>query len=144
MSGEDAMYEMTVDLPTLPKGEPVQIVGLGTFENGSSFTVSKEEAERYRNHHAKQVEVRDEDTGDLLGSEVQQGPTLLQVADSMYGVTVSTASKGTKHKSSSKSTTSSDSDTSEPTPNTAMAEAETPTGDNPATSNQPKTKGGDN
>jgi hypothetical protein len=42
------MYELTVDNPNLGKNAKVQIPGLGTFENGQTYTVSKEEADRFR------------------------------------------------------------------------------------------------
>jgi hypothetical protein len=143
MSGEDAMYKMTVDLPTLPKGEPVQIVGLGTFENKGTYTVTKDQAEYFRSHHSRQIEVRD-DTGDVVGSELELGPTLLQSSKNMYGVEVESAGADTKAQNTQRSVVAGD-DTSKNTPNAALSEAQTPTGDKPATSNQPKpAQGGDN
>lgn len=108
MSGEDAMYELTVDLPTLPKGEPIQIVGLGTFKNGSTYTVSKEEADGYRTYHTNQQDVFD-DSGKRTGTEVVLGPTLLQASKTMFGVEVTSTSG--EHKTTSKSVTTSDADT---------------------------------
>lgn len=76
MSETAVEYEMTVDLPNLPKGVLVQIVGLGSFENGNTYEVTAEEARVFRSRHS-------------VGSE--QGPTLLQYCKSMHGVEVTTA-----------------------------------------------------
>jgi hypothetical protein len=91
MSGEDPMYELTIDQPNLPKGEPIQIVGLGTFENGSTYTITKDQNESYRAAHARQVPIIGEND-EILGSEVEPGPTVLQASKSMYGVEVTTVS----------------------------------------------------
>ena len=86
-------YKMTVDVPHLPKGAPIQIVGLGTFENGSTVEVSKEDADHYRDVHGRQEPQHDED-GSLVGMSREKGPTLLQASKSMYGVEVETVQGG--------------------------------------------------
>lgn len=123
MSDEDVMYEITVDQPSLPKGEQVQIPGLGTFENGYTYTVTKGEANGYRTYHTCQVDVLDEDMN-VVGSDVELGPTLLQAAKSMYGVEVSTVEPETKNKNKNKATTSADKDTSEPNASVTSKEAD--------------------
>lgn len=120
MSGEDAVYELTVDQPNLPKGELVQIPGLGTFENGGTYTVSKEEAEGYRTYHSKVEPVVNEDDGAVVGSQVVSGPTLLQASKNMYGIEVSTTDKD--HKESPKAVTTTSPDTSKATPNEKQVE----------------------
>lgn len=89
MSGEDVAYVVKVNQPSLPKGEPVQIPGLGTFENGTSYEVSKDEANAFRTYHTRQIPVYGDD-GSLTGSDLELGPTLLQASERMYGVEVST------------------------------------------------------
>lgn len=118
MSGEDPMYEITVDNPNSPKGEPIQIPGLGTFENGSTYVVSKDEAASYRAYHATQTTVRGADDDSIFGADLEQGPTLLQAAKNMYGVEVSTVSSddAKTSKNASKSNTSGDEDTARMTP----------------------------
>jgi hypothetical protein len=91
MSGEDPMYELTVDQPNSPKGTPIQIVGLGTYKNGGTYSVSKDEADRFRSHHTRQESVYAED-GSVVGSKTSSGPTLLQASTNMLGVTVETVS----------------------------------------------------
>lgn len=87
---EKVQYEVTLDLPGTPKGEPVQIVGLGTFDNGSTFEVTKEEAEYYRAFHVRQEPIVDDETQAILGSEAVLGPTLLQAFKDTEGVEVVT------------------------------------------------------
>ena len=88
------VYALTVDLPNLPKGELIQIPGLGTFKNGDSFDINEEAAENYRVYHGRQEPIYDQETGSILGTKWAKGPTLLQASESMYGVTVKTASSG--------------------------------------------------
>lgn len=122
MSDEDAVYELSIDQPNLPKGEPVQIPGLGTFKNGSSHPVTKEEAQAFRVYHTRQENIIDEQTDEVLGSQPVLGPTLLQASKNMFGVEVTTVEKSdsgdTKRSSSSSSAvTAADKDTSKTTPN---------------------------
>lgn len=140
MSGEDTMYEITLDIPGSPKGEPFQIVGLGTFENGGTYTVTKDEAETYRSHHSRLVPVVSEDDESIIGSTVELGPTLLQDSKNMHGVTVSKADADTKAREKG-SNTSGDADTSK------MAQTgtavEKPDKDKGGVADAPKTQGGD-
>lgn len=86
---EDVAYELTVDLPDYPKGELVQIPGLGTFENGDSYSVSKEEADAYRAYHTRQIPIEDKETSAIVGSKLVLGPTLLKASKSMVvGISV--------------------------------------------------------
>lgn len=149
MSGEDAVYELTIDQPNLPKGEPIQIPGLGTFENGHSYTVTKDQANAFRVYHTRQVSVTDE-AGAIVGSRPERGQTLLQAADTMYGVTVETVEAGTRAQNTNRSTTVTDADTSTRTPSDSLSDADTPKSDTGGTDSQPesktkaKNKGGDN
>lgn len=131
MSGEDAVYELTIDQPNLPKGEPVQIPGLGTFENGYSYTISKDEADAFRTYHTRQVPVTNEETGEIVGSDLEKGPTLLEAAKSMYGVEVTSFDKSNTddpNKANAKrAVTTSSPDTSVWVASTAYEESETPT-----------------
>lgn len=86
---DEVEYEMAVNHPALPKGAEIQIPGLGVFKNGHSYKISKDEAQGFRVHHTRQVDVTD-DSGAVVGSEPELGPTLLQASKSMYGVEVNT------------------------------------------------------
>lgn len=129
MSGEDAVYELTIDQPNLPKGEPVQIPGLGTFENGYSYTISRDEAEAFRTYHTRQ-KVKYGDDGSIVGSELEKGPTLLEAAKNMYGLEVNAFDKSLTddpNKANAKrAVTTSSVDTSWPNASSPYAETETP------------------
>jgi hypothetical protein len=113
MSGEDAAYELNIDLPNLPKGELVQIAGLGTFENGSSYTITKSEADSYRSYHSRVVPVTG-DNDEVLGSDLELGSTLLQASKYMYGVTVETSKPSQGEQRSTPTSTPSDAGTQTP------------------------------
>lgn len=87
---EKVVYEVELDLPGIPTGEPVQIPGLGTFNNGDTLDVTKREAEFYRSYHIHQEPIVDEETQAILGSEAVLGPTLLQAFKDTNGVKVTT------------------------------------------------------
>jgi hypothetical protein len=42
------MYKITIDYPNMPKGQEVTIHGLGTFKNGSTTVVEKDDADMFR------------------------------------------------------------------------------------------------
>lgn len=88
---DKVVYNLDVDQPGLPKGELVQIPGLGTFENGSSYEVTKSEADAYRSYNSTQ-EPTHNDEEEITGSEMTLGPTLLEASKTMYGIEVTTAS----------------------------------------------------
>lgn len=88
-SDEKVVYEISFDLESAPKGEPIQVPGLGTFENGKAYEVTKAEADAYRAFHVHQEPVYN-DKDEMVGTEAVLGPTLLQAAKHMYGVEVST------------------------------------------------------
>jgi hypothetical protein len=109
MSDSKSVYTLTIDLPDLPKGELVQIPGLGTFENGESYEVSKQDADAYRAYNSTQEPVIDEETQAVLGSEMTLGPTLLQASQSMMeGITVTTVSASTTSTNTNTSNTQND------------------------------------
>ncbi len=72
------MYVLTVDIDTLAKGVPVEVDGLGVFENGYSYDISEEEAEAFRIKGTTQSFSHDKDGNLIVKTEV--GPTLLQAA----------------------------------------------------------------
>lgn len=41
------MAKVTVDVPGTPKGEPIDVGGLGRFKNGSTAEVTKEQVESW-------------------------------------------------------------------------------------------------
>lgn len=86
------MYVLKIDFPNLPKGAPVDIDGLGRFENGHEYEISKEEAETYRLQNVTQSFEHDKD-GNLL-VETKKGPTLLQAFKNNDNVDVSTTDGG--------------------------------------------------
>jgi hypothetical protein len=138
------VYEHTIDQPNSPKGEPLQIVGLGTFENGYTYTINRYEAESFRDFHQSLVPVMAEDDKSIIGQERQQGPTLLEAAKGMYGVTVTSFDKDQDSdpnaRNAKRATTTFSRDTSEPNPGTALSEAQNPELDKGGTDAQPKVK----
>jgi len=90
------VYEVTLDQESLQKGSLIQIPGLGTFENGSTFEVNEDQHATYRAHHQEMVMVLDDNDNPVLDDngaytfELQQGPTLLQASKGMNGVEVTT------------------------------------------------------
>lgn len=92
------MYNITFDLPNLSAGAIVQINGLGTFENGKTHFVDKDQAEAFRVYHQNVQDVTttvtDEETGkeiEVVQQQVVAGQTLLQAFENTVGVTVETA-----------------------------------------------------
>lgn len=84
------MYEVTFNLDSLPEGAPVEVDGLGRFENGATYAVSEEEALAFQTKHAVQTFTHDEDTGALL-TDVQLGPTLEESFKDVQGIDVKVA-----------------------------------------------------
>ena len=78
-------YKLKVDVEGLPKGTPVQIAGLGEFENGSTYTVSEDEHDAFRRYHGRVVPALGEEQ-EIVGTEVELGPTLIQ--SNIHGVEV--------------------------------------------------------
>lgn len=70
------MYEVTVNMESLPKGADVEIDGLGIFKNGETADVTDEAAEQFRIKHTS-VAYEYDDKGNM-SQEVTQGPTVLQ------------------------------------------------------------------
>jgi hypothetical protein len=89
-------YELSINMPNLAKGAEVQIAGLGTFENGSTYKITDEEHDSFRRYHGSVETAIDEETNESLGSELVVGPTLIQASDNMYGVSVKKAKPETE------------------------------------------------
>lgn len=70
------MYEVTVNMDSLPKGADVEVDGLGMFKNGETTEVSDEAAEYFRVKHSTTTFDYDE-KGNLI-QETTPGPTILQ------------------------------------------------------------------
>lgn len=88
---EKVVYELDVDVPGLPKGEGLQIMGLGEFENGSTYLITESEAQSFRVMNATMEPVVDEDTQAITGAEYTLAPTLLQLSNTFVeGITVTT------------------------------------------------------
>jgi hypothetical protein len=77
------MYTVEVNLPNVGKGQPVEIDGLGIFENGTTTEVSDADAQSFRQKHSVMETETDENGG--MTNTVKVGPTL------------SSAFKGHKH-----------------------------------------------
>ena len=75
---EKVAYEISFDLVGPPRGGTVQVPGLGTFENGKTYEVTKAEADAYRSFHTRQTPIVDDETKEIRGTEAELGPTLLQ------------------------------------------------------------------
>jgi hypothetical protein len=93
------VYEVTIDEEGTPKGALIQIPGLGTFANGSTFDVDEDQHARFRAHHSTTTPVVDDEDNLVVEDgtyiyETELGPTLLQAAKGMNGVQVTTYAKG--------------------------------------------------
>lgn len=80
------MYQMTVQLPNLPKGADVVVDGLGTFTNGETYTISEEMDMAYRRHNMTQKFTHNAD-GRLV-AKTELGPTLLEATENNEGLDV--------------------------------------------------------
>jgi hypothetical protein len=78
-------YELSIKMPNLPDDEEVQIAGLGTYKNNNKYKITDEEHDNFRRYHGQVVPVVDDDD-EIIGSELELGPTLVK-AD-IYGVTI--------------------------------------------------------
>jgi hypothetical protein len=87
------VYEVALDLEGFPKGGAVQIAGLGTYANGSTFDVDEDEHTAYRAHHSVQVMGIGHE-GEIIVEEIKPGPTLLQAYEHTDGVEVTTYAGG--------------------------------------------------
>ena len=85
------MYKMEINLPNTPRGQLVEVDGLGIFENGSEVFIDKEQAEAFRAKHEKVV-VRSTKRG-LSIVDVKPGLTVLQAFERVEGITVTTSDK---------------------------------------------------
>lgn len=86
---EPAIYDLKVALPNLPEGEPVQIPGLGTFKNGSTYEITQSDDDAYRSYHTKALPNWDEEAKEYRGSKEVLGPSLLDASVGMRGIDVS-------------------------------------------------------
>jgi hypothetical protein len=75
----NATYELTVQVPTLRKGAPVQVPGLGQFDNGYVYELTDEQVDSFRTYNHS----FDDDGNFVLG------PTPLQ-ANLPVGLSVNT------------------------------------------------------
>lgn len=85
-------YKLSVDQPNIGDEGEVYIHGLGTFKNGKSYEISGELEETFRTVNAvDQGGIDDDPESETFGSvrpNVVLGPSLVDAAKSMYGVTV--------------------------------------------------------
>ncbi|MCA9340346.1 MAG: hypothetical protein KDA17_05520, partial [Candidatus Saccharibacteria bacterium] len=70
------MYVLTVDMPNLEKGMTVEIDGLGFFENGYAYDISKEQADAWRARQ-RTLEIDHKKDGTMVVRE-KEGKTLLE------------------------------------------------------------------
>lgn len=80
------MYEVTVNVDSLPKGADVDIDGLGRFKNGSTTKVSKEDAHAFQVKHSTQSFSHTEEG--VLEVETELGPTVYEAFKSTDGIDV--------------------------------------------------------
>ena len=83
------MYTLAVNAKGLSKGTPINIDGLGLFENGKKYEISEEAEEAYRMRHSVQ-RVEYDDEGNMF-VEVELGPSLTDVESDLFKVTKSLA-----------------------------------------------------
>jgi hypothetical protein len=91
-------YELTINQENRPEGAEIFIHGLGTFENGSTVTISDEDELRFRllNSSVQSVTETGEDGTEIIkrtedGREYVEGvygPTLEDAVKNMYGIEI--------------------------------------------------------
>lgn len=91
-------YEVTVDLPNLPKGADVQVHGLGLLQNGDTTFVTEDQANHWRAMNSTQVGEFDSETGAYTAKEAKSG-TLLQVLGKTDGFKVVKAERSDNEES---------------------------------------------
>lgn len=69
------MYKVEVNMPNLPKGVPVEVDGLGVFENGATYEISEEEALAFRQKHVV-IQTKYDDEGKMTNTPVL-GPAVV-------------------------------------------------------------------
>ena len=87
------MYALKVDFENLAEGTPVELDGLGIFENGGAYVIEDDEAEHFRNFHSVQKIKHDKKGKMTVTTEL--GPTVLEYFEGNPGVEV-TVEKGGK------------------------------------------------
>jgi hypothetical protein len=74
-------FSVEVNLPNRPKGDGIEILGLGVFPNGETTEISDEQMEYFRVINTRLVDVDSEDrpafTG-AAGMESRQGPDAVE------------------------------------------------------------------
>jgi hypothetical protein len=85
MSDNPAVAELAVNVPTLPEGEPLQIPGLGTFENGQTYGLTQDEIDGFSTYHTQHLLTYNEVGESVI--EVVPGITLADATDTMEGFT---------------------------------------------------------
>jgi len=89
-------YVLELDVPGVPKGQEIEIPGLGVFKNGATHEIDEDAAENYRDANVT-AEPEVGKNNEILSVEVTRGQTLLQAGNSMMeGITVSTAAEEKK------------------------------------------------
>lgn len=92
MSEVKIAYEIEINQPNLPEGEPIQVPGLGTFENGQTYDVTEEEGNSYRAFHSYQEPIIGENN-EVLGANTLPGRDLAEAFEGAYGITVTKTDK---------------------------------------------------
>lgn len=82
------MYKLHVKLPNAGSGVEVNITGLGTFENGKVYDISKEQAEAFRVANGHIV------AGEHGEPKHELGPTLVEAFKDREGIKVEKTSTG--------------------------------------------------
>jgi hypothetical protein len=87
---EKVKYVLELDVPNIPRGEGIEIPGLGVFGNGGEYEITNQQAENYRDANPTAEPVVGKQN-EILSVDVSRGKTLLQQSRSMMeGITVST------------------------------------------------------
>jgi len=81
------MYKLTLNLPNLSQGSPVELDGLGVFENGKEYLIEKDAADSFRQRHTSAHSVYD-DKERYVGDVFTIGPTLVEAFKDTVGIDV--------------------------------------------------------
>jgi copper oxidase (laccase) domain-containing protein len=78
-------FKLKVDIPNAGDEGSIAIAGIGELQNGKTYEISDEAAERFRAMHAT-VEDAYDGEGNLVGRQLVDGPSLAEAL--FHGVTI--------------------------------------------------------
>ena len=92
---DKVVYKLKLDLPYPNKGDSVQIVGLGTFENGATHDITESQHAQFQVQNAT-FENNLNENNEVTGATQVPGPTLEEAVETIEGATVTSGTTASK------------------------------------------------